>query len=62
MVFPRGEIFLFIAGLIDATYQIAMTRTNREKHHERVVYLLVRADALGGYLNGPRIIATAAAA
>ena len=52
----------FVRRLLDATYQIGMTRTNRGKHHERVVYLLVRADALGGYLIGPRIRAAATTA
>ena len=50
----------FVRRLLDATYQIAKTRTNRRKHHERVVYLLVHADALGGYLIRPGIRAAAA--
>ena len=50
----------FVRQLLDATYQIAKTKTNRRKHHDRVVYLLVHADALGGYLICPGIRAAAA--
>ena len=50
----------FVRRLLDATYQIAKTKTNRRKHHDRVVYLPVHSDALGGNLIRPRKRAAAA--